>query len=91
MDICAKAHEIIQAGNQERKENLDTLLRLCQSPLEQILLAAVFDRWNPDVDPERNRLQCWFSENYRAWDGIFMVYCEPQKIIKLISSNITYR
>jgi hypothetical protein len=91
MDICESAHEIIQAGNRERMENLDKLLRLCESPVEQILLAAVFDRWNPDVNPERNRLECYLPAHYPDWDGIFMLYCEPQKVIKLCLFDNTYR
>jgi hypothetical protein len=94
MDICERAHEIvefIQECNQDRMENLDKLLQLCESPVEQILLAALFDRWNPDAIPEHKRLQCCFSANYPACDGIFMVICEMQKIIKPFSYGNTYR
>jgi hypothetical protein len=95
MDICERAHEIvefIQGYNQDRMENLDELLRLCESPAEQILLAALFVRWDPDAIPGHKRLQCLFSTNYPACNGIFMVICEMQKIIKpLFSFGNTYR
>jgi hypothetical protein len=91
MEINDKAHEIIRAGNRKRMENLDKLLRLCGSPVEQILLAALFDRWDAEADPERNELRCYLSANYPSWDGIFMLCCEPQRIIKPFLSDSTYR
>jgi hypothetical protein len=81
MDVCNEAREIISASNRERLEDLGKLLRLCESPVEQILIAALFARWNPEVNLRFKRLQCHLSANYPAWDGVFTVCVEPQRTV----------
>ncbi|MBN1255995.1 MAG: DUF559 domain-containing protein [Deltaproteobacteria bacterium] len=57
------------------------MLRLCESPVEQILLATLCEYWHAEVHPQLKRLQCHFSADNPECDGIFRVCCEPQKTI----------
>lgn len=81
MQVCNKARELIQNENRKQIGDLFTLLSRCESPVEQILLAALWDRWHAEVYPQSNRLQAYLAANYPAWDGVFLVCCEPQKTI----------
>jgi hypothetical protein len=87
MDVCNEAREIISASNRERLEDLGKLLRLCESPVEQILIAALFARWNPEVNLRFKRLQCHLSANYPAWDGVFTVCVEPQRTVTTLMDD----
>lgn len=81
MKVCDEARSIIREENRSRLEALGELLKLCESPVEQILLAALFNRWGGFVNVELKRLQCHFGADYPAYDGIFTACCEPQKSI----------
>jgi hypothetical protein len=90
LDICAEAREIVDAANRERLSNFGQILRRCESPVEQMMLAALFDRWTPSINLHLNRIQCHLSAEYPPWDGIFIVCAEPQRTIATLL-GATYR
>jgi hypothetical protein len=82
MDVCERAGQIIATDSQQQQGDILSLLSLCESPVEQILLATIYERWHATVDLESKRLQCHLTAEYPAWSGIFTVCCEPQRTIK---------
>jgi hypothetical protein len=87
MQICDKAKGVVKASNRTQLEALGKLLELCESPVEQILLAALFDRWGGYPHPKMKRLQCHFGADYPTYDGIFTACCEPQRNITTWSGD----
>lgn len=90
-EVCDKAREVIRAGNRLRNEAIGDLLMLCESPVEQILLATLYNYWHADVHRELKRLQFLFPGNYPAWSGLFTVCVEPQKTIRTELGGGNYR
>ena len=86
MEICDKAREKILETHEDYKKKLEDLKKLieqCESPVEQILLAALYEHWGTGVyiDLESKRISFQLSANFPAFDGIFRVCCELQKTI----------
>jgi very-short-patch-repair endonuclease len=90
-EVCEKAREVIRIGNRSRNEAIGALLMLCESPVEQILLATLYNYWHADVHSELNRLQFLFPGNYPAWSGLFTVCVEPQRTIRTQLGEGRYR
>ncbi len=84
MEICEKARDIVRDANRSRNEAVGKLLLLCESPIEQILLATLHDYWHAEVHTNPKRLQCLLSANYPSHHGIFTVICEPQRTVKTL-------
>lgn len=87
MQICDKARELVKTSKRTQLEGLGALLELCESPVEQILLVSLFNRWGGTPFPEKRRLQCHFGADYPSYDGIFTACCEPQKNVTTWSGN----
>jgi uncharacterized protein DUF559 len=85
MSICDKAKQIIREMSEERNREISAFLEQCESPVEQILVAAIYDSWRVIVNTHHNRLQCSLPAIYPAYDGIFDVYIELQKSIHTLS------
>ncbi len=84
MKICDEARHIIRIVEEENRGRFDEiceLLEICESPVEQILLAALFYRWGGHANVPLKHLQCHFGANYPDYDGIFTACCELQKSI----------
>jgi len=81
MQVCDKARDMIKNRNRIQFEKLQKFLELCESPVEQILLVALFDRWGGEVNLELKRLQCHFGADFPTYDGVFTACCEPQRNI----------
>jgi hypothetical protein len=89
MEVCDKAKEIIDTMASERSEELVGFLENCESPIEQILVAAMCDSWGAIINTHFNRLQSDLPSEFPLWDGIFKVLAYPQKEIKTYEN--TYR
>jgi len=81
MQICDEARDLVKTTNRRRLEALGKILELCESPVEQILLAALFNRWGGEAHVELKRLQCHFGADFPTYDGIFTACCEPQRSV----------
>lgn len=79
-----------QAANVRRQQSL-AFLECCESPVEQILVAAILARWSTwgaAVNPRFNRVQCVLVAPYPAsWDGLFHVLVEVQKPLRTAESR----
>lgn len=91
MSICQSANDLIRAGTERRKKEITELLNLCESPVEQILLAALYEYWQADANTTLNRIQCHLAANYPAWDGIFLACAEPQRSPETALTDNIYR
>ena len=87
MEVCDKANEIITAMASDRSEELVGFLRNCESPIEQILVAAMYDSWGAIINTHFNRLQSTLPSEFPLWDGIFTVLAYPQKEIETFKKS----
>lgn len=93
MEVCERAREIIRVTHEDYKKKLEDLKKLieqCESPVEQILLAALYDCWGTGVyvDLKSKKISFQLSADFPAFDGIFRVCCELQKTIVTWDVNI---
>jgi hypothetical protein len=86
--VCLEAEEIVAGTLEARGRELLALLELCESPVEQILLAALCARWQGRVAPDGRRAWAHLAE-HPEWAGLFRVVVEPQKVIH--TPGATYR
>jgi hypothetical protein len=89
MKVCDKVKEIIIERSSDMSEELVNFLENCESPIEQILVAAMYYSWGAIINTGFNRLQSDLPSEYPLWDGIFTVLAYPQKKIK--TSENAYR
>ena len=87
MPVCSEARELFKAANKMRMEELAEIIDMCESPVEQMLLVALFNRWGGQVNLTLNRLQCYFGGDYPSYAGIFTACCEPQRTITTWEGN----
>ena len=86
-DLCSDAAEILQEHLASRESGAHAILRLCESPVEQIFLAASIDYFGLTYNEHFKRGQATFSTNYPTGDGIFTLLVEPQKEIRCLDSK----
>ena len=80
LEICDKALELLRDDAKERERRIKSLLSLCESHAEQILLAAISRRFKPNVHVD-GRSCSWELRELPDWEGIFDAVLEPQKEI----------
>ncbi len=83
MPVCNEARDLLKAANRRRLADLGKMLERCESPVEQMLLVALFNRWGGEIHPELQRLQCSFIGDYPAYAGIFTACCELQRNVTI--------
>jgi hypothetical protein len=89
-DICSSAEDILNEVFMDRADDLRGFLSLCESPVEQILVVALYDKWRAFINTHFNRMQAVFGD-YPAYDGIFDIYVELQKPITTSIFEASYR
>ena len=62
--MCQSANDLIRAGAERRKSEITQPLNLCESPVEQILRAALYEFWHADAITTLNRIECHLAANY---------------------------
>lgn len=87
--ISENAQEIIYDRLETIKTESESLLCLCESPVEQIFLAAAIDYFGLIYNDHEKRGQAPFSAEYPAADGIFTILVEPQR--EIVSLDAKYR
>lgn len=80
LPLCDVAEEIAERLLSRRDTELRKLLNRCESPVEQILLAALHSRWDARTSPDFKRLYAHLGHQ-PGWSGILCVVVEPQRQI----------
>ncbi|MGH8524392.1 MAG: DUF559 domain-containing protein [Gammaproteobacteria bacterium] len=78
---------LVEARLTTLKAEAHSLLRLCESPVEQLFLAAAIDYFGLSFNEHFKRGQGTFSTGYPAADGIFTLLVEPQKEITCLDAR----
>lgn len=74
---CKRAEELLQAALGRRSGELRDLLHVCESPVEEILLVAMWDSWGCEVRPDGLGLEAYLHTER----GVERLSIEPQREI----------
>jgi hypothetical protein len=86
-NIVDHARKIIRERFETMEAESMALLDHCESPVEQIFLAAAIDYFGLIYNEHFKRGQAIFSTNYPAADGIFTLLVEPQVEIECLDAK----
>lgn len=85
--LCDTAVQILSDHLQNREREAHSLLSLCESPAEQIFLAASFEYFGLVFNEHFKRGQAAFGAGHPLADGIFTLLVEPQKVIECYGAS----
>ena len=86
--LCDAAEDIVKQLLSRHDLEFRKLLSRCESPIEQILLAALHSKWDARVSPSFRRLYAHLGHQ-PGWNGLLCVVVEPQRQIH--TEAATYR
>lgn len=83
--LCDDAASLLQTTLGRLERDLRALLTLCESPLEELILVAMWNHWRPQILPERGRMQALLVTDA----GARWLVIEPQRL--LVSAGQHFR
>ncbi len=89
-NICSEAERILDEQVRDELREIRNFLCLCESPVEQILVASVYVRFGMSFNSHFNLLQARFGD-MPEYDGIFTLNLELQKPITTAVFGGSYR